>query len=146
MPAVYPLVVLPSTFRGHYPNMAKRDASVWARFLTLYADRYEGFAYDVAMGGILPALPMESQGDLKAWQYKTALRIDAVAFTPDAATIIEVKPEAHVSALGAVVGYTLIADRERVFDRRIRGAIVCEYIQPDVDWACGQLDIAVYVV
>lgn len=146
MPAVYPLVILPNTFRGHYPNMAKRDAEVWARFLTLYSDRFEGFAYDVALGGVRYDIPGEAPDDLRAYQYKTALRLDAVAFAPGAATIIEVKPEAHVSALGAVVGYTLVAAREGVFDRPLRGAIVCEYIQPDVDWCCQQLGVGVYVV
>lgn len=146
MPAVYPVDVMPPTFRGHYPNMAKRDAEVWNRFLDKYAEKFSGFAYNVALGGLRPTLPDFSPADADAWQYHTALKIDACGYTDDAVWIIEVKPEAQVGALGGTLCYTLVADREQIFDRPLRSVIVCEYIQADVDWCAAQLGIDVYRV
>jgi hypothetical protein len=146
MPAVYPIVVLPHTYRGHYPNMAKRDAEVWFRFLEHYGDRFTGFAYNVALGGLVVDLPDFSEEDQLAWRYKTAPKIDAVGYSDQAVWIIEVKPEAQVGALGCVVGYTLLAEREAIADRPLQGAIVCEYCNVDVEWCAQQLKIAVFKV
>jgi hypothetical protein len=144
--SVYPIEILPNTFRGHYPNMAKRDAVVWHRFLEHYATRFTGFAYNVAMGGLLYDLPGTEPADKQAWQYHTALKIDAVGFTEATALIIEVKPEAQCGALGAVIAYAMTAARLSVFDRPVKSAIVCEYCQPDVQACCNELGIAVFVV
>lgn len=146
MPSVYPVQVMPPTFVGHFPNMAKRDEAVWRKFLAQHGGRYLGFAYDVAMGGRVVELPDYDDASKLAWQYQTALKIDAVGLGEREAWIFEVKPEAHVSAIGACVCYTLVAERERVFDRPLRAAVVCEYIQPDVAWCALQLGVSVTVV
>lgn len=146
MPAVYPFEVLPVTFQGAFPNMAKRDEAVWRKFLALYADRYFGFSYNVAIGGIRLALAQGDPIDIDAWQYRTALKIDVCAFAADTVWIIEVKPEAQAGALGAALAYMLVAERERIFDRALKPAIVCEYIQPDIAWVAERLGVAVIIV
>jgi hypothetical protein len=143
-PAVYEPLILPPTFRGRYPHMAKRDNVVWERFLTGYAESFLGFAYDVAVGGRPLALPGLDEASRLGWQYNTALKIDAVGFTAAQAWIIEVRPDATVSALGAALTYTMVAERDAVFRFKLLPVIVCETIQPDVGWACQQL--AVHVV
>lgn len=146
MPTVYPITWFPPTHRGHFPHMQKRDEEVWLRFLDAHAERFEAFAYDIALGGQTIEHPGAEPQDVKAWQYKTALKIDATGLREGEVHIIEVKPEAHVSALGAVVAYMLVMEREQAVAGTLRGAIVCEYAQPDVQWAAAQLSIAVYVV
>lgn len=146
MPSVYPIVVQPRDFRGAFPNMAKRDEQVWRKFLAAHAERYLGFAYDVAVGGIITHQLDDDLPTRTAWQYKTALRIDVCAVTPDEVWVIEVKPEAQAGALGAVLAYTLVVEREQVFDRALRMAIVCEYCQPDIAWAAEVLGVVVVVV
>lgn len=146
MPAVYPPNLLPAEFRGHYPHMARRDAVVWTRFLNAHAGDYRGFAYDVALGGWrIDGLGMEEQ-DVIGWQYNTALKIDAVGLTATEAHVIEVRPEATVSALGAALTYAMVCDREQVFDLPLRPMVVCETMQVDVRWACGQLGVTVLEV
>ena len=56
MPAVYEPLWYPAAYRGRYPHMAKRDAAVWEQFIALYGERYEAYAYDVALGGIAGGL------------------------------------------------------------------------------------------
>lgn len=145
-PAVYAPSWVPASFRGRYPHMAKRDAAVWESFIRIYADKYEAFAYDVAVGGITLEMPEMEEADRLGWQFSTALRIDAVGKEGDRYWIIEVRPDVSVSALGAALVYTMCAQRENVFPGELVPAIVCHFIQPDVQWACDQLGIQVFGV
>jgi hypothetical protein len=146
MPAVYPPVWMPAASRGRYSHMAKRDAAVWEAFLLDFADRFDAFAYDVALGGITLDVPEMTDDERLGWQYSTALRIDAVAKEGDRYWIIEVRPDAGVSALGAALCYTMVAEREQALPGELAPAIVCNYIQPDVLWACQQLGVQVFTV
>jgi hypothetical protein len=146
MPAVYPPVWVPAAFRGRYPHMAKRDAQVWETFIRAYGERYDAFAYDVALGGLSLTMPELTEADRLGWQYSTALRIDAVAKEGARYWVIEVRPEATVSALGAALTYTMVARRENVFPGELVPAVVCNYMQPDVKWACDRLGIQVFAV
>jgi hypothetical protein len=126
--------------------MAKRDGEVWARFLDLHAAEFRAFAYDVALGGVALDAPDLAEADRLGWKYTTALRVDACGMTDSEIWIIEVKPNATASALGAAVAYPLVAKRERAFDLPLQPAIVCNYCQPDVKWAALQLGIRVVEV
>lgn len=140
---VYEPLILPPTFRGHYPHLAKRDATVWERFLVKFADQFLGFTYDLALGGRDMDFPGLDPAERLGWRYNTALKVDAVGFTATQAWIIEVRPDATVSALGAALTYTMVAEREGAFLQTLLPVIVCETIQPDVNWACQQLGIHV---
>lgn len=126
--------------------MAKRDARSWAKFLDAHAAEFGAFAYDVALGGVALDVPGMDEAGRLGWQYNTALKIDAVGMQGDRVVLFEVRPEATVSSIGAVLCYTLVARREEVFDVPIEPAIVCDYMQPDVEWVAGQLAITVYKV
>ena len=86
------------------------------------------------------------EADRLGWQYSTALKIDACGLTDAEVWVFEVRPEATVSALGSAVCYTMVAQRDAVFDRPLVSAIVCESMQPDVAWTCDQLDVRVFYV
>lgn len=146
MPPVYPIVIYTPADMGNFPHMAKRDAEVWLDWIRQHGPDYVGFSYDVAFGGV--ELP-EAAGDeamRKGWQYNTALKIDAVGWQGNQVWVIEVRPDATTSALGAALTYTLVARRERLTDLPIVPAIVCRAIQPDVRWACAMLGIQVFEV
>lgn len=143
MPPVYPLSLVPVSFTGNYPHMAKLDRAVWERYRAAHAADFLGFYYDVALGGYqLTGLGLD-EPTLLGWQYNTALKIDVAARTADQIWVIEVRPAATVSALGAAVTYTLVADRDNVFDLPLVPCILCESIQPDVEWACSRLGVTV---
>lgn len=146
MPPVYPLTTYLPGQLTHFPHMAKRDAEVWVDFLRKHGTDYLAFSYDVALGGVALNLPFEDEATLRGWRYTTALKIDAVGWQGNQAWIIEVRPDATVSALGAALTYTLVAKREELTDLPLIPAIVCRDIQPDVYWACAQLGIQVLKV
>jgi hypothetical protein len=146
MPAVYPPDIVPTSHRGHYPHMAKHDAYIWERFLDAHSGEFLGFAYDVALGGVRLTAPDIPPTELLGWQYNTALKIDACGLRPDGVWIIEVKPDATVSALGAAIAYTLVARRDQVFEGELTPVIVCSACQLDVKWAAQQLGVRVFEV
>jgi hypothetical protein len=143
MPAIYPPILLPGTFRGNYPHMAKLDGAVWTRFLEAHADAFLGFYYDVALGGRRIEGLALSDEEVIGWQYNTALKLDAVGLTESQAWIIEVRPNATASALGSALCYTLVAEREDAFPLQLVPVICCETIQPDVEWAAQRLGITI---
>lgn len=143
MPAVYPLVLYAVDDPAPWPHMAKRDAEVWTDFLRVHGPDYLAFSYDVALGGRLLEIPDDDESLRLAWQYSTALKIDAVGWMGNQVWIIEVRPDATVSALGAALTYTLVAKREALTELPMVPCIVCRNIQPDVEWTCAQLGIQV---
>jgi hypothetical protein len=146
MPSVYPLNWVANTHRGDYPHFSKRDAAVWSRWLAEYATRWGAFAYDVAVGGMTLPDVGASDAERRGWQYMTALKIDACGWTEEAIWIFEVRPEARVSALGSALGYALVCERDKVFDRKLIPAVVCESMQADVEWCCEQLGVRIFKV
>lgn len=143
MPAVYPPQLIPPSFRGAYPHMAKLDAAIWTRFLDARSAEFLGFYYDLALGGSVVEGLALSEPERLGWQYNTALKVDAVGLTETQAWIIEVRPHATVSALGSALCYTLVAERDAITELVLVPVIVCEAIQPDVAWACGHLGVTV---
>jgi hypothetical protein len=144
--AARPFEVLPSDYRGHYPHMAIRDVEVWTAFLQAHSGEYQGFAYDVAVGGVALEAPGMPPAQVQGWRENTALRIDAVGYREREVVVIEVKPGAYVNAVGAVVCYAATAIREEVFELPVRMAIVCAYMQIDVRACCAELGIEVWTV
>lgn len=126
--------------------MAQRDVEVWERWLDRYAADYTAVSYDVAVGGL--AAPDESghPNDLRAWQYQTALKIDALILAADRALVAEVRPWATVSALGAALTYAMVLERAGLSDQLLVPTIICQGMQTDVRWACDKLGVVVFEV
>jgi len=146
MPTVYPLTLVPPTRTGSYPHMAKNDRVVWERWLEQFGAGFEAVAYDVALGGSTPPADGIPEAERAGWQYSTALKIDALLFSTEGVVIVEVRPWATVSALGAALTYALVAEREQLTPLPLSAAIVCEGIQPDVLWCAEKLKIQVWRV
>ena len=126
--------------------MAKRDGQVWERFLGMMSDRFDAFSYDVALGGVLHDIPGQTPEDAIGYQYSTALKIDAVGRAEDVYWIIEVRPEANVSALGSALTYTMVCERDEVFPGKLLPTVVCNSMQVDCLWAAQKLGIQVIAV
>ena len=141
MSPVYPPHIMPAEWKGNYPHLSKLDRAVWDRFLLRYAQDFSGFAYDVALGGQrIEGLELD-EPTLLGWQYNTAVKVDVIGYKDEEAWIIEVKPDAYVSAFGAAIAYSMLAERESFINQRLVPTIVCEQAHPDVAWCCRQLGV-----
>jgi hypothetical protein len=143
---VKPITFGPVVIDGNYPHMAKRDAPVWERWVKLHGEHWQGVAYDVAIGGLEAAGEVPDPAADRMWQYMTALKIDAMLIREDQALVVEVRPYATVSALGACLSYAMVLERIGAAAVPLVPAIVCEGIQTDVDWCCAQMRIPVFKV
>lgn len=143
---VYPIVPYPLRREHTYKHMAKRDHVVWERWLDKYAADYLSVSYDVAVGGVVHGDFDPENKFQRAFQYETALKIDALVVGEDRVLVVEVRPWATVSALGAAVTYTMMLDAAGIISAPLVPAIVCEGIQTDVRWACDQMRVQVFEV
>ncbi len=146
MPPVLPLTWVPLVKTGRYRHMARRDAAVWERFIEKHGPAFEAVAYDVALGGVIPTDPGATDQQRRGFQYVTALKIDALVRRADYWLILEVRPEASASAVGAILTYRLVAQRERLTPLPIRGGLVCETLHPDIAWTLNALSLIAFVV
>lgn len=143
---VYPVVPESPLLTGAYPHLERRDAALWERFLVQHVPPITGVAYDVALGGQVPDDPNATPEQLLGWQYSTAQRVDVVAFTADEVWVIEVKPNARLGALGQVLGYVLLFEREPITTLPLVPTLVTDNLSPDVRYVADQLNIQVFVV
>ncbi len=146
MPTVYPLTLLDPGQQTHYRHMAKRDVALWEKFLKAYGEKFHAVSYDVAFGGHYPELAEPNDVMARGYQYSTALKVDAIAWMSNQVWLIEVRPEATVSAYGAAVCYTLVARREKLTELPVIPTIVCATMQRDVEWCCAMTGIQVITV
>lgn len=144
--SVYPVVFEPPARTGHYRHMARRDAALWERYLELYAMNWQGFAYDVALGGLTVDDPDATEEMRRGWQYSTAEKIDVVANRGDEHWIIEVRPNARCDTVGSVLGYFLLAQREPWTTLPLVPAILTANMSPDARWVAAQLGVEVLIM
>lgn len=146
MSPVYPLTQETPALTGNYPHMARRDAPLWESFLRQRGAEFTGVAYDVALGGTVPPGADEADPTVIGWRYSTAVKIDAVLFTPDECWIVEVKPNASLSAIGQVLGYTLLSELDPITDLPLVPTIITDQLSQDVAYVADQLNIQIIVV
>lgn len=100
--------------RTSYPHMAAVDAPVWEAWLTAHRAEILEVYYDVALGGVEIDDPNVDQAMRDGWRYATACKIDAVAVLAEETLVCEVKPTAHMGAIGQALGYTLLLRYEPI--------------------------------
>jgi hypothetical protein len=115
-----------------YPHMAPQDIPVWELFLREQGKDFTGFDYDVRVGtGTDPGEDYDASTRKDAILL-TQKRIDAIGFKDNEIWIIEVKPQASISALGQILTYTdlFLAHKKPILP--VRSVVVCSAIDPEV--------------
>lgn len=124
-----------------YPHMAKHDERIWERFLTRYAGYFEEVAYDVAIGGSETTDPYATERERLMWRINTAKRIDAVARNADELWLVEVRPQAGLAAVGAVLGYTYLSELDKWPDRPLIMTIATDRTDNDIRLVCQAFEV-----
>jgi hypothetical protein len=144
--SVYPVIFDAPRLLGWYPHMARRDATIWERYLKLEASSWVGFAYDVALGGQNVTDPAATEAEILGWRFSTAQRIDVVGDRGAEHWIIEVRSQARMGAIGAVIGYTMLALREPWTELPLVPCVITDNMSPDVRYVAEQLSVQVIIV
>lgn len=133
----------PPNWRGHFPQLSLEDRLIWARFLDKYADDYDAYAYDVAVGGLDCDDPDLPEALRRQWRYCTAKRIDVLAVHHDRPTIIEVRYQAGTSAVGALLVYRFLFHELNPDCPNPPLRLLTDHIAPDTRRAASALGIDV---
>lgn len=144
--SVYPVIFDAPRLLGWYPHMAKRDAAIWERYLKHSATSWQGFAYDVALGGLDVTDPDSTEAERLGWKFSTAQRIDVVGDRGTEHWVIEVRSQARVGAIGAVMGYTMLAIREPWTELPLVPCVITDNMSPDVRYVAEQFSVQVIIV
>ncbi len=143
---VYPLIWQGVERHGAYPHLAKHDAVIWERFLDQYAGNFTTLSYDVAFGGFLIDEQLEDDALRLGWQYSTALKVDVVAARETDVWIIEVKPHAGVSAIGAALCYVAMAEADGFTPWPLIPAVVTDRASADIRFCASRYGVTLVEV
>ena len=115
-----------------YPHMAPQDIPVWEAFLREQASQFTAFDYDVRVGKGIDPGPTYNDETRQDAILLTQKRIDAVGFRDNEVWIIEVKPQASISALGQLLTYTELFIAYKKPDLTVRSVVVCNSVDQEV--------------
>ncbi len=135
--------LLPPTWRGNFPHMAEGDRDIWLRWLDQEGAKWQGFAYDVAVGGQEAPAEVTDPKIRAAWRFNTAKRIDALGAKPGQLCIFEVRSTAGVSAIGALQAYEALFKEEDTSGLPVSKCLVTDFIAPDTRRAAEAQGITV---
>ena len=131
---------------ARYPHMKEHEGLVWERFLAHVPWEVVRMAYDVRLGeGARVAEGVPDWVRRMAWALSTK-RVDVLVETPREFIIVEVKSRAGLSAVGQLLGYLVLFQQQYRPEKRVRLAIVCEQVAPDMGAVVNEYGIEVHVV
>lgn len=129
-----------------YPHLLPADVDLWERFMAQHADFFESVEYDVHVGGAIDVKPWWSDKDIRSFSHLAAKRIDVVGHKGNQIWIVEVKPEAGLSALGQLISYQLLYKKRFGPTVPLVLCLVTDFLTPDERWLTSQLKVSVFVV
>src|SRR5512145_3138408 len=109
---VYPVEWLPVTAQHHFPGMSNHDAAIWLRFIDAYGGDFKQVAYNTRLGRAEPTDPRATPEEELFWRAETAKRIDAAIRNDAELWLCEVRPGAGLAALGALIGYVILSEKD----------------------------------
>ena len=129
----------------HYPHMLREDTEVWTRFLESGFTEIKEVWYDVRVG--LPVL-LDVGADVRDKRIAAGLtrkRIDAVAAVGGGLWIIEIKPYANMYAVGQILTYTRLFEKEYIAPGAIVPVLLCDDYDRDLVDEFDELGVMVIV-
>lgn len=133
-------------YKPKYPHMLPNETDLWDRFLKVTDIKFQGFDYDVHVGDLVeaPAATPEYLTPMLEAVYRK--RIDAVGYCEDCIWLFEVKNRAGLSAMGQVLAYKALFERDFKPSLPVKLGVVCEAKATDVDYLYQLNDITCFVI
>lgn len=141
---------MPETFpfekRHWYPHMMPYDVAIWERFIEKYPDAYDFVSYDVKVGSApeFDTVANPETGGDAINLYKR--KIDVIGHKGERIDIIELKPKAGSSALGQVVGYSVLYEKDYSPPTKPNLVVITDQMGRDMDTLASAMGIKVIVV
>ena len=126
--------------------MSKLDTEIWNRFLDKYSDAYDSVQYDFHVGEAPPFNTLMDDDEDKNQDKLYRFRIDAIGFGKESIDIIEVKPNARLTALGEVENYRMLYVRDEEPQLPVGMVIITDKEMPNMGYLCKAKGIKLVVV
>jgi hypothetical protein len=131
---------------GKYPHLLPREVALWKIFLDHHINEYEYFEYDVHVGQGAEIDP-DTETMIKDLALAlTRKRIDVIGHKKKSITIFEIKPDAGLSAIGQLVAYSLLLQKERKIKQPLKLNIISDIIDVDTRTVARTMKIAWTIV
>ena len=122
------------------------DIAIWERFLDLHGAEYDGFDYDIKVGTGSVPVPGTPKNYARMQQVLSKYRIDAVGHKNGRREIIEVKPEASTVAVGQIITYVDLYNRDFAPVEPLQGVIVTDRAVGDMAYLTAKYNMLYYIV
>jgi len=114
--------------------------------LKSYGKGWHSYRYDVHVGGGITVGEEYDEMTRRLAKLLTQKRIDVVAIRHGVHWLFEVKPQAALSAVGQLLGYRVLYEREFKTPPRIRLAVVTDLCLPDDRYVFESHGIRLFLV
>jgi len=132
--------------RFRYKHMLPRDKVIWDRFLEQHGVYFERFDYDTHVGEGIGDIVGVTDQIRKIALSLTQKRIDAVGYKGSEIWVFEIKPKAGLAAVGQIISYRILYDKDFGPGKVTHKAIVTDRTDNDIRTLCRELSIRLYEV
>ena len=136
----------PSEKLFRYPHMFPLDIAIWERFLEKFGKDYDGFDYDTKVGTGAEIDIDTPENYARMITVLSKYRIDVIGHKNGRLEIIEVKPEASTVAIGQVITYVDLYERDFSPAAKVVGAIVTDREVGDMRYLTEKMGILYIIV
>jgi hypothetical protein len=119
------------TWAGTPPGMSEIDTQLWHRWRTEGLKKALQVYFNVRMGFDDPMPKELSKKDIEFWYIYVAKRADAIAEYDDHIKIIELRDDANANAIGRLMMYKMLWDKDPKINKPVKLLIVTN--RDDVD-------------
>lgn len=136
----------PNTILFRFPRMSSEDVAIWKKFLLLFGNRYTTFDYDFKVGtGSDPGIEI-AENFRQDFIDLSRKRIDAIGYQSDGVSIFEVKPRAGTQALGQLITYRSLYEKDHPENFIKETAVVCAFITEEEINLYNSFNIKSYII
>ena len=115
----------------YWPGFMAGEQAIGKAWLQQTRGLWQMFGFNVRVGEGVDPPPGSSESAKRFVRATTTKRIDIVALNPDGVSLWEVKIQANLGALGQMLGYTHLWQRQHPAWPVREAGILCKYISPD---------------
>jgi hypothetical protein len=126
----------PPDYKGLPTHISTEDYSLWLRYRERLQRDARRLYFDVKLGGDEALTAGESVGLGNFWYSVNAKRADVVAEYDDRVRIIELRNNAQANAVGRLLTYKLLWERDPKLSGALELELVSNTTDPDVADAC----------
>ena len=139
------LIPKPYGLLNKYPGMRLGDELIWDEFIKNHPDFFLSVWYNVPLGEPFSnedeKVIAKANGALEVSQW----RIDVLGETADAFVVIELRPHADARAIGNVIAYSKLLEKEWEPVKPVVGIILTDEISPILETAAALCRVQVMV-